>query len=129
MRKTILLFGLLFYFSCAFAQDSNTGSIAFEKLVYDFGQIEKGSDAECTFVFHNRGKLPLIVTEVKASCGCTVPVWTKEPVKPGGTGNVKVKYNTGTPGVFNKSITVYTNDKNNSVILTIKGEVIKSTKK
>ena len=105
----------------------NKQSIVFDTLVYDFGQIVKGANAECVFLFHNKGSAPLILTNVKASCGCTVPTWTKEPVLPNNSGTVKVKYNTNAVGAFHKTITVYTNDNNSSVTLTIKGEVKKKS--
>lgn len=125
MKKIIFILFLLTYSSQLWCQE-NKSVIVFDTLVYDFGQIVKGSNAECDFTFQNKGKLPLIITEVKASCGCTVPIWTKEPVKPGGSGSVKVKYNTNTVGVFSKTIVVNTNDNaNRQVTLTLKGEVKK----
>jgi len=125
--KKILCVLLLMTFSCyLFSQETGKPVIEFETLVYDFGIINKGEKAECVFTFQNSGKLPLIITEVKASCGCTVPTWTKEPVKPGTKGSVNVKYNTNTVGVFSKTITVNSNDNvRRTVTLTIKGEVKK----
>jgi len=97
--------------------------IKFEKLVHDYGTIAKGSDGTCEFIFANLGQTPLIVNYVSASCGCTVPDWTREPVQPGKTGTIKVKYNTAIVAPFTKSVTVQSNAKNSPVALTIKGVV------
>ncbi|HNX08003.1 MAG TPA: DUF1573 domain-containing protein [Bacteroidales bacterium] len=128
MKKIIFFYFLMVFSFPLFSQDVNKPVIVFDTVVYDFGTIYKGDNAECVFNFQNNGKLPLIITEVKASCGCTVPTWTKEPVKPGARGSVKVKYNTNTVGVFSKTITVNSNDNaHRTVTLTIKGDVKKKT--
>ncbi|MDD2381849.1 MAG: DUF1573 domain-containing protein [Mariniphaga sp.] len=111
------------------AQNTNTNkqdSIIFNKLEHDYGIIELGSDGQCEFTFTNKGDAPLILSNVRASCGCTVPQWTREPVAPGETGTIKVKYNTKIAGAFNKSITVNSNAVNSNVVLRIKGKVEKS---
>lgn len=100
--------------------DHSNGSIAF-----DYGKIEKMSDGVCVFKFKNTGKTPLILTDVKASCGCTVPTWPQnKPVMPGKTGEISVKYNTSKLGAFNKAITVTSNATNSTVELRIRGEVV-----
>jgi len=103
--------------------------IVFTNLSYDFGQVkEEDGPVSTVFEFTNNGTEPLILSEVHASCGCTTPDWTKEPVAPGAKGFVKATYNVkGRPGMFDKSITVKTNittEGNDTVRLTIKGEVI-----
>ncbi len=98
-------------------------SILFEKTVYDYGNIEQGSDGTSEFIFTNKGQSPLVLSNVRASCGCTVPQWTKEPIEPGKTGVIKVKYNTNLVGTFNKSVTVNSNAANSVVVLRIKGNV------
>ena len=98
-------------------------SIVFEKTIHDYGTIAQGADGNSEFKFTNTGKAPLILSNVKASCGCTVPEWPKEPIAPGKTSSIKVKYNTATVGAFNKSITVNSNAVNNTVMLQIKGNV------
>lgn len=98
-------------------------SIIFEKQEHDYGTINKGDNGNCEFSFTNKGKKPLVLGNVRASCGCTVPEWPKEPIEPGKKGVIKVKYNTNTPGTFNKSITVNSNAVNAAVILRIKGNV------
>lgn len=128
MKKIIFVSFLILYSLNLYCQETNKPTIVFDSLVYDFGELTKGENAECVFIFQNKGNLPLIITEVKAACGCTVPTWTKEPVKPGSSGSVKVKYNTNTVGVFNKTIVVNTNDNaNRSITISIKGEVKKKT--
>lgn len=99
--------------------------IKFTKEEHNFGRIERKSKAETEFTFTNTGTAPLILSEVKSSCGCTVPEWPKEPVAPGASASIIVKYNTAKVGSFNKSITVYSNAKeNNVVVLQIFGEVV-----
>lgn len=106
------------------AQKTNTRSeIVFENTRYDYGEILVGSLGRCEFKFRNNGKLPLVLTNVQASCGCTVPQWSKEPVQAGKTGVIKIKYNTRIPGTFLKTITVSSTAKNSMVILSIKGKV------
>lgn len=98
--------------------------IQFASVVHDYGTIQQGSDGGCDFTFENKGKTPLVLSNVRASCGCTVPTWPREPILPGNTGVIKVMYNTNGIGNFNKSITVTSNAKNSNVILTIKGNVV-----
>lgn len=98
----------------------------FEKIQHDFGKIkEEEGPADVTFEFTNTGDKALVLTNVKASCGCTTPSWTKDPVQPGAKGTIKASYNPrNRPGKFVKSITVYTNGQPDIVALTIQGEVI-----
>lgn len=103
--------------------DGKVAEIKFDKETHDFGSIPQGVPATYEFVFKNTGKTPLIVTNAAASCGCTTPEWTKEPIKPGKTGTVKATYNAASPGPFTKSVTVVSNAKNSTVILYLKGDV------
>jgi hypothetical protein len=100
--------------------------IKFDKTVHDFGKIKKGAkDVECTFTYTNVGNDMLFISRIKKSCGCTVPVYSKEPLMPGQSATIKVGYTTtDILGAFNKKITVFTNAENNVVVLTIKGEVV-----
>tara|TARA_B110000438_G_C15306261_1_gene433378 strand:+ start:52 stop:540 length:489 start_codon:yes stop_codon:yes gene_type:complete len=98
-------------------------TIDFESKVVDYGVIENKSDGARKFVFKNNGTEPLIIKNAKGSCGCTVPTWPKEPISPGATGEIGVKYDTKRVGVFTKTITLTTNADKKPVILTIKGEV------
>jgi len=111
------------------AQDKGNPGIVFDTTEFDFGIIAKGANAECIFPFVNISQAPVIITDVEASCGCTSPSWTKEPITPGNTGQIKVKYNTNIAGIFTKTIMVYTNVNKTATILTIKGEVKKKKSK
>ena len=99
--------------------------VTFTEQEHDYGTVKKGGDGNCEFVFTNEGNEPLILSNVKASCGCTTPSWTKEPIMPGKTGTIKVRYNTNNIGKFNKTVTVTSNAINSPrVVLKIKGEVV-----
>ena len=100
-------------------------AVSFEKDTYDFGKIEKGNIAKYQFKFTNTGDEPLIITNVRPSCGCTTPTWSKEPVAPGQSGYIEAAYNSNVGhGTFTKSITVTTNIPDQTKVLFIKGEVI-----
>jgi hypothetical protein len=93
---------------------------------HDFGIVEEGVQAEYEFQFENTGDAPIVLTDVRASCGCTTPSWTRDPIPPGGKGSVKASYNsTGRLGVFNKSITITSNASEPTKIVYIKGIVVK----
>ena len=95
----------------AVAQNAAKGQIKFEKTTHDFGTFSENNPVQThTFVFTNVGDAPFVVTQATASCGCTVPSFTKEPVKPGKKGQIKVTYNGKGkyPGHFKKSISVRT---------------------
>jgi len=93
--------------------------IFFEQTTYNFGNIDYEGNGTCEFVFKNTGNEPLLLTNVKATCGCTTPTWPKGPIKKGESGTIVVKYNTKLIGPFNKSIRVYSNAKTNLVTLKI----------
>jgi len=100
--------------------------ITYEKTEHDFGKIhEEDGRVTVVFTFRNEGMSPLILSNVRASCGCTTPDWTKEPVEPGQTGSIKVTYNpNGRPGRFQKTVTVTSNATEPTTKVYIKGEVI-----
>lgn len=100
--------------------------ISFDVKTYDFGKInEADGKVSYTFNFVNTGKSALVINRVQASCGCTTPDWTKSPVEPGKKGVVTAIYNPeGRPGIFTKTITVYSNATDETVTLMFKGEVI-----
>ena len=101
--------------------------ISFTEQEHNYGTLQKGGDGNCEFVFTNEGNEPLILSNVKASCGCTVPTWTKEPIMPGQTGSIKVRYNTNNIGAFTKTITVTSNAVNTPrLTLKIRGKVEQS---
>jgi len=99
--------------------------ITFEFLEYDFGLIPYKGDGTCEFKFKNTGKEALVLTNVKSSCGCTIPTWPRNPINKKQKESIKVKYDTKRQGKFHKSITVYSNALNSPVKLIIKGEVAK----
>jgi len=100
---------------------ADTATISFTETTHDYGTIKKGSDGLCVFTFKNTGKIPVVLSNVQASCGCTTPTWPREPVLAGKSGEITVKYNTANIGGFQKTITVNSNAK--TVVLTIKGSV------
>jgi Protein of unknown function (DUF1573) len=101
----------------------NAPEITFESELHDYGTIKNGSDGSCEFKFKNTGKEPLIISNARGSCGCTVPTWPKEPVMKGQTAVIKVHYDTKRPGAFTKTVTIESNAKSNPKVITIKGLV------
>lgn len=99
-------------------------TIVFEAVEHNYGDIAFGSDGTCIFKFTNKLSEPLVLSNVRASCGCTTPQWTKEPVKPNESGEITVKYNTNSAGPFNKTIMVYSSGQPSPVVLRIKGNVL-----
>lgn len=99
-------------------------AFVWEESVFDFGKIKLGEPVTHEFEFTNSGQEPLVISSVKASCGCTVTAYTKDPVPAGGTGFVKATYNAARAGQFSKTVTVVANTSEGSVLLTIKGEVV-----
>jgi hypothetical protein len=101
--------------------------ITIDKTVHDFGTVkENGGSISAIFTITNNTRAPIVITYVSASCGCTVPSWTKEPVEPGNVGIVTATYNPlGRPGPFDKSITILTNGNPERIIARIKGTVEK----
>ena len=95
-----------------------------QSLTHDFGALEQNKPASHKFQFTNTGEAPLIITEVKGSCGCTVTEYSKEPIAPGESGFVKATYNAKKTGVFNKTVRVTANVEGGPETLTIKGKVI-----
>lgn len=109
----------------AYAQ-SNQPEIRFEKTIHNFGTFSEDSPIQkAVFTFTNVGKAPLIINQAIASCGCTVPSYTKEPIQPGESGTIKVTYNGKGkfPGHFKKSITIRTNGKVEMIRLYIEGDM------
>ena len=113
-------------------QTEKRAEIKFETLNHDFGTFSANDPVvKCVFKFTNVGDAPLIINQAIASCGCTVPTYTKEPVKPGESGQIEVTYNGKGkfPGRFTKNITVRTNGKETATVrLTITGEMKEESK-
>jgi len=105
------------------AASTSLADIKMEKMVHDYGNVPQGGNGECEFKFTNSGKEPLVITNCQGSCGCTVPQCPKEPILPGKSGVIKVKYDTNRPGGIYKTVTVNSNAKSGNIVLTIKGNV------
>ena len=127
MKKiiTVLFIGLL---SFSVSAQDKVAKIEFEATTIDYGTIEKGADGVRVFKFKNTGDAPLIVSKVKSSCGCTVPKKPEEPIMPGMTGEIEVKYDTKRVMPIRKTITVTPNAETPTVALKIKGLVIDPSK-
>ncbi len=119
MKK--LFAGLFLTASFAFA---SAQTISFDKTTYDYGTVKTGADGHRMFTVKNTGDKPLIISKVQASCGCTTPEWSQDPIMPGKTAQIKVGYNTTIVGPFTKIIEVFSNDTESSrSVITIKGNV------
>lgn len=119
MKKLFAGFALLGLFTAASAQ-----TITFDQTTLDYGTVKTNSDGHRFFTVKNTGDKPLILSDVKPSCGCTVPEWSKDPILPGKSAKIKVGYNTGANGTFKKMVEVYSNDpENNRSVLYIQGTV------
>ncbi len=95
----------------------------FTQTEMDYGTIDKGSDPLRVFTFKNTGTEALVIQGAKGSCGCTVPSYPKEPILPGATSQIEVRYDTQREGAFQKTVTLTTNETTNTRVLTIKGTV------
>lgn len=129
MKKFFLISILMVFCMASFGQDAKKGAvIKFNETTFDFGEIKAGSGSVThVFDFVNDGDEPLTVSNVKATCGCTVPKWTKEPIMPGQSGSVTVTYNStknATANPFGKSVTVTSNATPPQNQLTIRGHVV-----
>jgi hypothetical protein len=148
MRTYIFIFGLLLlasFYSCnngdkktggeynitnsstGNGQNNNGGlpTMNFEETEYNFGTVIQGEKVSHSFVFTNNGDGNLIVSNVKASCGCTVPKWTKEPIKPGEKGTIELVFDSSNrDGKQTKSAKVYSNTEPNVTELFIRCEVV-----
>ncbi|MFD2516602.1 DUF1573 domain-containing protein [Salinimicrobium flavum] len=122
MKKLIAI--AVFIFAGFAVQAQETAKMEFKSDVIDYGEIKKGSDGVRVFEFTNTGTAPLVITDVTSSCGCTIPEKPEEPIAPGETGQIKVKYDTNRVGPIRKSIMVYSNADEPSKKLSIKGKVL-----
>lgn len=106
--------------------NDNQASFKFEKDEIDFGTIEQGESTTHEFKFTNTGSEPLIISKAEGSCGCTVPIFPKEPIMKNQTATIKVTFNsTGKSGIQDKTVTITSNAKQNPMIIHIKGTVLK----
>jgi hypothetical protein len=103
---------------------SKDPSIFLEKDVVDYGVIDKGAEGTRTFKVTNKGSQPLLLTNCSGSCGCTVPTCPREPILPGKSAEISVKYDTNRPGPINKQVNIASNDPQNpNKVVMVKGEV------
>lgn len=112
--------------SLQITDEENEALIYFPKVKHDFGKIEEFSgEVKINFEFRNKGVDPLVISDVEASCGCTIPTWTTDSIMPGKSGFIQVAYDpTNRPGAFNKTITVTSNGEQAVTVLTIEGMVM-----
>lgn len=134
MKKLLSVLTVFALFATlSFAQDANEAAPAadggpnmeFEAVEVDYGTIEQGSDPLRVFNFTNVGDEPLIISRAKGSCGCTVPKYPQDPILPGETAKIEVRYDTNRIGPFQKTVTLTTNEANPTHTLKIKGKVNK----
>tara|TARA_R110002124_G_scaffold241687_4_gene406908 strand:+ start:17243 stop:17635 length:393 start_codon:yes stop_codon:yes gene_type:complete len=127
MKKYILFLFLVGSTISSFGQNSNTTKpeFKFKTEVINYGKIVKNSNGKRTFEFTNIGKSPLIISDIKTSCDCTVPKIPTAPIMPGEKGYITVSYDTYKLGGFSKQITIFSNAKSGRKILRIKGFVVK----
>ena len=136
MKKVLFTFGLLAFIAGGInaqvaatpgqvkVENPNAAKITFDSEVIDYGTIEQGADGVREFKFTNNGKEPLIISNARGSCGCTVPTWPKNPIKPGESSVIKVKYDTKRLGAINKSVTITSNAETATKVIRIKGKII-----
>ena len=133
--KNLLKITLLFFVLNLAAQTSSKkndfdivkiGVFEFESESIDYGKINQNADGNRIFIFKNTGNSPIIISKIKASCGCTVASKPNKPIMPGETAGINVKYATNRVGTFSKSITVISNAKTRHKVLRIKGTVLKN---
>lgn len=132
IMKKILILIMMFVvaFNIASAQQP-VAQISFDKVVHDFGTFNEDDGAQkCEFTFTNTGDAPLVINQAVASCGCTVPSYTKTPIQPGEQGEIKVTYNGKGkfPGHFKKTITIRSNAETEMVRLYIEGNMEEKAK-
>ncbi len=136
MKRILFIVAIMMIAGMAFSQENakqgknepekveKRSSILFDKLVHDFGTMEKGGDASCVFTFKNVTKKPVTLTNVKTSCGCTAADWPKEPIAKKKKGSIKVKYDSNRIGKFTKTIKVFIEGEENPIQLEIKGTIV-----
>lgn len=144
MKKSILLVAILSAFVFTSCKDNATDKVnqenvaeaadrdatagnfpkmEFTNTVHDFGNIKQGTPVEHKFTFKNTGNAPLVIVDAKSSCGCTVPEFTKEPVAPGDSGELLVKFNGSGKNQVSKAVTITANTAAGKEMLTIKAFV------
>lgn len=142
MKKIVFVFSLIVFLGATVqsqetvkidtvkaATDTSTAKIAFETDLYDFGDIAYASDGTHDFKFKNTGTTPLLISNAKGSCGCTVPTYPKNvPIAPGADEVIKVTYDTKRVGHFMKTVKVTSNTSERVKVITIRGKVLPEVK-
>ncbi|RTY87166.1 DUF1573 domain-containing protein [Flavobacterium sp. RSP15] len=126
MKKILILFAFTLISTVGFAQNGPKIEFAAKDNTIDYGRVTKNDSGTRNFIFTNTGNAPLLITNVLSTCGCTIPTKPTEPIMPGKTGKISIKYNMA-PGPIRKTITVESNAVNydsGRVALKIKGEVV-----
>tara|TARA_B100000809_G_C15102096_1_gene517315 strand:+ start:572 stop:979 length:408 start_codon:yes stop_codon:yes gene_type:complete len=128
LNSALLLVVSLSFINAAPAEfdnfDMKVAVIKFKTEIVDYGTITQNSDGTRLFSFTNTGDAPLLITNVKTSCGCTVPSYSKTAILPGEAGELNIKYDTKRLGAFTKTVTVTSNSEGGNKILKIKGHII-----
>ena len=119
MKAIVTLFAIFLATNLVKAQE-----FEFKTEAIDYGKIEKGSDGIRVFEFTNVGEAPLVIKQIKSSCGCAIPEKPTKPIMPGEKGEIKVSYDTKRIGGFSKAFTVFSNAKTEKKMLKIKGNVL-----
>ncbi len=123
MKQVLTILAFVLVGSFYATAQTNGAVMTFDATTMDYGTIEKGADPIRKFKFTNTGNEPLIVKAAKGSCGCTVPTYPKEPIMPGESNVIEVRYDTQRVGAFTKTVTLTTNEASDTHTLTIKGDV------
>lgn len=125
MKKILMICAVVLGFAfTASAQDNQKAEFKFNEEKHDFGKVPQGTPVTTVFEFTNIGKEPLILTEVRPTCGCTIADYTKTPVKAGDKGLIKITFNAAVAQAFNKTIVVKSNAVTPEKYLNIIGEVV-----
>lgn len=127
--KKIIAISFMLIFAATTIMAQSAAEIKFNKLTHNFGTFSESTPVQkCTFTFTNTGNAPLVINQAVASCGCTVPEYTKSPVAPGQTGKITITYNGKGkfPGHFKKSITIRTNAATSMVRLYVEGDMLEA---
>ncbi len=123
MMKKIVLVLFVGLMGLTLTAQDKAAKIEFKTETVDYGEIDKGANGVRVFEFTNTGQVPLIISKVSSSCGCTIPKKPEDPILPGKTGEIQVKYDTNRVGPIRKAITVISNADTPTKVLKIKGEV------
>ncbi len=105
------------------AAPASKAVMTLESDVVDYGTIDQGSEPLRVAKFKNTGTEPLIISGAKGSCGCTVPNWPKEPIMPGETSQIEIRYDTKRVGAINKTVTVTSNDASGNKVIRVIGTI------